>query len=190
ADNIFERHETPVAAVERRIAIVAHGENGVGRNNYFAVDHMVLQHVGGARINHGVGLAGEVVAIGIDLIGFVNFVGLVELHAIAVDLFVDDADAVAGDAHGALHEGHADVDGVAEHNNVAALDVAVGQQVFANRSAGREGHFVHQQVVADEQRVFHGTRWNHVGLHQRRGQEQQQQDGDGPLGNGSSGRLD
>ena len=46
------------------------------------------------------------------------------------------------------------------------------------------GQLVHQQVIADQQRVFHGTGRNHEGLHQRGGAEQQEQDGDGPFGDG------
>ena len=44
------------------------------------------------------GSLGEIVAVGIDVIGLVNGVRLVQLHAVPIDLLVDDADAVAGHA--------------------------------------------------------------------------------------------
>jgi hypothetical protein len=40
-------------------------------------------------------------------------------------------------------------------------------------------------MIADEQGVFHGAGGNDEGLHQRGGPEEQQQNGDGPFGDGS-----
>jgi hypothetical protein len=39
--------------------------------------------------------------------------------------------------------------------------------------AGRVSQLVHQQVIADKQRVFHGPGGNHESLNQRGGAEQQ-----------------
>ena len=57
------------------------------------------------RIDVDIGLARKIVAIGIDVIGLVDLVRLVQLHAVQVNLLVDHADAVARNAHAALHEG-------------------------------------------------------------------------------------
>src|SRR6266446_503533 len=44
ADDVLARHKAPVAAVERRIAVISHGENGAGGNYDFAADRVILQH--------------------------------------------------------------------------------------------------------------------------------------------------
>ena len=62
----------------------------------------------------------------------------------------------------------------------------VGQQVLGDRAGGREGQLVDQQVVADQQRVFHRPRGDDEGLHQGGGAEQQQDDGDCPFGDEAS----
>ena len=67
-----------------------------------------------------------------------------------------------------------------------SLGFFIGQDVLAEASRGRVGQLVHQQMIADEQRVFHGSGGNHEGLNQSGGAEQQQQNGDGPFGDGSA----
>ena len=51
------------------------------------------------------------------------------------------------------------------------------------------GQLIHQQMIADQQRVFHGSGGNHEGLNQEGGAEQQQQNGDGPFGDRSARRF-
>ena len=48
--------------------------------------------------------------------------------------------------------------------------------------AGAIGQLVHQQVVADQQRVFHGAGRDDEGLHESRGAEEEKDNGDGPFG--------
>ena len=79
--------------------------------------------------------------------------------------------------------------GIAEDDDVAALDRPVRQQVLGDRSGRRIGELVDQQVVADEQRVLHGPGGDDEGLHQRGGAEQEQEDGDRPLGDKSPLRV-
>jgi len=55
-----------------------------------------------------------------------------------------------------------------------------GQDVAAYHSRRAVGHLVDQQMIADEQRVFHGPGGDHERLHQRRGEEDEKKDGDGP----------
>ena len=68
ADDILARHEAPVAAVERLIAIVAHGEIVPRRHHHFAVLHVVLEHLLRRRIQRRVRIGREIVAVGIDVI--------------------------------------------------------------------------------------------------------------------------
>ena len=51
ADDVLARHEAPVAAVERGVAVVAHREVGVRRHHHLAVHHVVHQHVHGAVVH-------------------------------------------------------------------------------------------------------------------------------------------
>jgi hypothetical protein len=83
-----------------------------------------------------VGVARKVVAVGIDVLGLVVDVRLLHRHAIEDQLLVHQADAVARDADAALHEGLLDVHRIAEHDDIAALALAVGQHVFRNRARG------------------------------------------------------
>ena len=60
---------------------------------------------------------------------------------------------------------------------------------FETGPDGRIGQFIHQQMVADEQRVFHRSGGDDEGLNQVRGAEQQQDDGDGPFRNETALRF-
>ncbi len=118
-----------------------------------------------------------------------NHVRFGQLHAVAIDLLVDDLDVIAGNAHHALHEGLADVHRIAEHDDIAVAGSLIGQDVLAEAALRCEGKLVHQQMIADQQRVFHGAGGNHEGLNQEGGAEQQQQNGDGPFGDSSARRF-
>ena len=73
-----------------------------------------------------------------------------ELVAIQVDVLIFEPDVVPGNTHHALDECLLDIDRVAEHDDVAALDLAIGKDEFRRRSGRRVGHLVHQQMVADQ----------------------------------------
>ena len=57
---------------------------------------------------------------------------------------------VAGHAHHALDVVLLDVHRIAEHDDVAALGLGVGQQMLADGAGWRVGQLVHQQVIADQ----------------------------------------
>ena len=57
-----------------------------------------------------------------------------------------------------------------------------GSSVPGNAPGRREDQLVHEHVIADQQRVLHRRAGNDEGLHQRRGREEQQDDGHRPLG--------
>ncbi len=61
--------------------------------------------------------------------------------------------------------------------------------MFADGSGRRVRQLVHEQMVANQEGVFHGSGGDDIGLDQRGGQKQQEQDGDGPLGDGSARRF-
>src|SRR4051812_48376413 len=66
ADNVLARHETPKAAVERGIAIVAHRKVVAGGNDHLAILHVVLEHSLAALVLGKIRLTGEIIAVGID----------------------------------------------------------------------------------------------------------------------------
>jgi hypothetical protein len=103
--------------------------------------------------------------------------------AVEHQLLVDDPDAVAGQADGPLHVILLDIHRIAEHDDIAAAHLPIGQDVLGNGARGREGQLIHQDVIAHQQRGLHGRAGDDEGLHQAGGSEQQQDHGDGPLGN-------
>ena len=59
--------------------------------------------------------------------------GSFSILPVEIDLLVHQLDAVAGNAHHALDEGLFDIDGIAEHDDVAAVHILVGKQMFGDR---------------------------------------------------------
>src|SRR5262245_33412986 len=59
-------------------------------------------------------------------------------------------------------------------NNVAALQIPIRQYFFVPRTSATENEFVNQQVVADQQRTFHGSGGNLESLHDKRRAEQRE----------------
>ena len=108
----------------------------------------------------------------------------VQKHAL-----VFHADMVVWNPYHAFDKRLPDVDGVAKHDDVAAFDVFVGQQMPGDGSRRCVGQFVNQQVISDQQRVFHRARGNHERLHQGRGAEQKQDDGHRPFGNDATRNI-
>ena len=128
------------------------------------------------------GVAGKIVAIGIDIRSLVNLVRLVEFLAVQVDLFVDQADAVAGNTDHALDVVFLDIQRIPEHDNVAALYRFVRQQVTGEGPGGCVRHAVDDEMIADEQVVFHRRRRNHEGLRNGARGEDQDDEVKRPLG--------
>ena len=81
-------------------------------------------------------------------------VGFVLRDAVEVDDSVAEVDVVAGNADGAFDEEEVGLAGFEEDDDVAATDVAIEDEgrPFCGR---REGDAIHQDVVADEQRLDH-----------------------------------
>ena len=119
-----------------------------------------------------------------------KFVRLVDFDAVDVNLFVNDADAVAGHADDALDVVLFNVEGITENDNIAALDRLVGQQMPADAAAGGVGQLVDDQMVAGHEGVFHRRSRNDEWLGDRAGAEHQEHDREGPFrdGAGQTGR--
>ena len=83
--------------------------------------------------------------------------------------------AFARQADHALHVVRMIVEWKFEDDDVAAADIAIGQKFFVPRAGSLEDEFVHEDVVADQQRRFHRARRNFEGLHDEGGAEERQQ---------------
>src|ERR1700746_1919576 len=70
------------------------------------------------------------------------------------------------------------VKGKLENDNVAAANGTVRKKFFVPRAAPFEDKFVHEKVIADQQRGFHGLRRNLEGLDDEGGAEEGEKKGD------------
>ena len=137
ADNILARHESPIAAVERLVAVIAHSEKIARRHHDFAVLHIFFEHHLRRRINRRIRICRrEIVAIRIDVIELVNNIRLVQQMPVQKNLLVLEVDSVAGHAHDPLHEGLLDIDRITENDDVAAVNVLIGQQMAVTAPPG------------------------------------------------------
>jgi len=131
----------------------------------------MFEHIQRGGIKTNVGFAREVIPIRINVVRLVVLIRLLQGLAVKVHLLVHDPQAVAGNPDNALDEGLLDVDRVTEDNDVAALDRFIGQQILAHRAGGGVTQLVHQEVIADQQRVLHRAGGDDERLHQRGGAE-------------------
>ena len=83
-------------------------------------------------------------------------VGLNEGVPIDIDAGVPQMYVVAGKSDDALDEVLRRVHGIAEDNDVSAVNGAVGENGLPG-TGGAEASFIHQKVVANQQGVFHGA---------------------------------
>ena len=79
--------------------------------------------------------------------------------------------AVAGKSDDALDEVLRRVDRIAEDDDVATVNGSIGKHELPG-TGGAEAGFIDQQVVADQQGVFHGAGWNAEGLDDKGDDEQ------------------
>src|SRR5712691_3850508 len=183
ADNVLARHETPVAAVERVVAIVAHRKVVARRHHQLTASHVSSQHFARAVIDRTIRLRRKIIAIRLDAGENMARVGFIELLAVAVYRLVDDFYMIARDADHPLDVILPDIHRVAKHDDVAPLRLRIRQQMFADDARGSIGKLVDQQMIAHHHGCIHGRRGHDESLHQRGGAEQQDQDIEGPLVN-------
>ena len=175
--------ESPVAAVEAVIAIIAHGEIFVWRHDQFVALNVVPDIVSPFGLD---GRSEKLVGDGRECVvqrivagrGIVDDVRLVEQFSVDVDLLIDDFEVVAGEADDALHEVRMILIRKFEDDDVAALETAVGKKLVVPLAAAAKDELVDEQVIADEQGAFHGLRRNFEGLNNETGAEEGEDDGD------------
>ena len=95
-----------------------------------------------------------------------------------INLLVDDANAIAGQADDALDVVRMIVERKFEDDNVAAANGPVGQKLFVPGAGAFEHEFIHEQMVADQKRRLHRLRRDFEGLHDESGAEESEQNRD------------
>ncbi len=141
-DNILARNEAPIAAVERLITVISHSEKVAVRHHNVAVFDVMIQHVLSADGNRRIGLIGEIVAVGIQILGLVDHVRFVQQVAVEVNVFVFQMKAIAGNSHNAFHKGLTYIDRVTEDNNVTSLRLTIRKEILRDGSRGGESKFI------------------------------------------------
>src|SRR5215510_11195039 len=162
-DDMVARNWAHETAVERIAAIVAHHEIAVRRNferknvrltSEIATPQSRLSGVGGA-----------------------NRVVFAKARSIDVDAAVMNIDNIAGQADDALDDVRsvAGIDGP-EDDDLLAFGTAPKRFVNVGKgNAGVIAEATHEQMIADEQRILHGSRRNHARLADRSVDEKQNQ---------------
>src|SRR5438093_7620076 len=137
--DLLPLHESPVPAVLRVVAVVAHHEAGVGRD----ARHLTAVGVPAVRLT----AVGERRRSGLD-------VGLDQAMAVDVDIVAADLDLIARRGHDALDEVPLLVLGILEHDDVAAVGAPqAGQPPFRARELGTIEELVTEDVTARDPRA-------------------------------------
>src|SRR5688572_11471379 len=150
--------EAPVAGVARVVAVVPHHEEMPGRNDDWTqvVAAVALSH-------HGIGELGE---------------GLLALDPVDEHLLAADLDGLALGGHTALDEVLLRLARELEDDDVARLGIAEGGEPrFQERHLGAVEELVHEEEVADRERVFHRARGDAERLEEERTDEQEEDEG-------------
>src|SRR5579864_8268409 len=109
---------------------------------------------------------GKVVSEWVGIEPEVADVWLFQRHSIDKYAFLDQLDAVSRHADHALHKVLRWVDWIVEHNDVAAANLPVRNDVIGD-SASPVTQFIDQEVITDQQRVLHRLGRNLERLHDK-----------------------
>src|ERR1019366_416946 len=176
ADHVLPRNEAPITAVVAHVAVVTHGKVTIWRHDDVSALQMRRQFLRPFFVSHPVHVRRwhrrEIVTVRVVISEFVLGVLLLELLAIAVDDAIAQVDAISRHAHDPFHHEQALFLRRQEHNNVVAADIAIREQRPHPKCRLGELLPVHEYVVADEQRVLHGTGGNLKRLEHERDDEQ------------------
>src|SRR6202158_5047224 len=168
ADNIFPRHESPIAAVLAVIAVIAQNEIMPLRNNQLAVFHQ-FPHLQPPFAFQAEGWdvgSGKIIAEHIIGRFQKSHVGLIQRLAVDPDLLVHHPQVVPRYPDHAFDKVLLRIHGIVKHDDVAALDLLIGHEAIT-QAMPAVNKLVHQQVIADQQRVLHGLGWNLERLHNK-----------------------
>src|SRR5579863_2772352 len=139
ADDVLARHEAPVPAVERVVAVVTHRKIVAVRHHQLSIGHMSGQHFARPVIHRAIRLGRKIIAIRLDTGEDMPRVGLIERLTVAIYGLVDDFYTVARNTDHPFHVVLADIHRVTEHDDVAPLGLGIRQQMFADDARGGVG---------------------------------------------------
>src|SRR5438128_4515778 len=185
AHNELARNEAPVPAVGAVVAIVAHREIVIGWDNdlpvfgeLFVPIWILIRAVKNAP---GMRLRREEITkrIGVRTRrALMNLVGLIQRHVVDEYLLVDDLQMIARESDGTLDVMLGKVLRILEHDHVAVLDGLEWKNRIHHGTACPEDKLVDQQMVADQEIVFHRRRRDLERLHNECGAEERENDSD------------
>ncbi len=134
--DIILRYKSPRAAILAVVTVIAHRKIVSGRDSYRT----------------------KIFGRQSEELGFVYFVGFLDWISVDVNLLVPNFQFVVSQTDYPLDEITSRIFRVFENDDIRALDVPDGQEIFFPcKICGRVGEFVNQDVVPDQQVVFHGT---------------------------------
>ena len=70
-----------------------------------------------------------------------------------------------------------------------AFHFRVREEVLTNGAGWGVGELIDEKMIANQQGILHGSGGDDEGLHQRGSAEQEQENGDGPFGDGMARRF-
>src|SRR5690348_3468685 len=175
-------YEAPEATVPALIAVVAHREIFSRRHDDFVASNEFPHFLSPLRLktrgNHLSWQRGKVIVQRIVVSGrIVHYVRLIEQFAIHINGLVHHFHAVTRQADHALHKVLMFLIGKFKNDNVSTLEGTIGQEFFVPRTGTAKNKFVDQQMVANLQSAFHGSRRNLEGLHDKSRAKQGQNHG-------------
>ena len=85
-------------------------------------------------------------------------------RAVYIDLLIDQPDVIARNSNHPLYKMQPGIEWIMKNHDIAAFYLAIWQKLAA-KVAGAEVQFVHQQVIARQQRILHGFRRDLECLH-------------------------
>src|SRR5579859_1861347 len=152
ADDVFARHATPKARIERVLPVIAHGEIAFGGH--------------GVRKYSFLAGEGALVRTRRSWNRTASRVGFLEAFAVDPDRAFADINNVAGKSDDTLDVVRLiGIEGRFEDDDLLALRIAPQRNVnVGKRNSGVVADAAHDEVIADEQRFLHGTGRNDARL--------------------------
>src|SRR5579859_3752355 len=167
-DDVLARHKTPVAAVIRIAAIVAHDEIIVWRHDEFAIDHVLVEirgPFGRESLEKAIASGRKILDGAAHGVGIAKDVRLVQALPVDVDNAFANVDSVAGNADDALDQVLRVSERRFEDDDLLTFRIAPQRNVqFGVRNAKSVAERADDHVVADEHGVFHGAAGNQAAL--------------------------
>ena len=111
----------------------------------------------------GIGGSGKFVAKLVCVTGNVQRKRFPLQLSIEIDQTIMQVEFIPGRSNHSLDQVHGGINWIVEHENIVTFDGFIGQQRVPGAGV-RKNYFIHQQKIANQQRFFHRSRRNPIGL--------------------------